>query len=130
MAVLWLLSGVVLGLALVTVARQFGERRILGVGLVVAAAIYVGFAVAGGATARWIGVEVVGVVLYGALAALGMVGSLGWLAAGWALHPVWDVGLHLLASGSAFSPAWYAIQCVGFDLVVAAYLAMRWRRGG
>ena len=51
---LWLLLGLILGAAFVAVARSRGrdETRVVALGLVVAATVYVGFAVAG-AGAGW-----------------------------------------------------------------------------
>jgi len=110
--------------------RQSGaEEWVFAIGLVVAAAIYVGFAFYG-VEPRWIAIEIGGVVLYGTLAWLGLRQSysscsLLWLSAGWALHPVWDVGLHLVGNGSVFSPDWCALICVTFDPLVAAHIAFR-----
>lgn len=42
---------------------------------------------------------------------------------GWLAHPLWDVGLHLIAQGRDFTPSVYAIACLSFDLLVAAYIA-------
>ena len=50
-----------------------------------------------------------------------------WLAAGWAIHPLWDVVLHYLGAGHAFAPEAWAISCVSFDLLVAAYIALAHR---
>jgi hypothetical protein len=127
--IFWLLLGIVLGAAFLAFARAqpAAESRVLAIGLLVAAAIYVLFAL-NGAEPEWIAVEVGGVVLYGSLAWLGLRHSLLWLSAGWALHPVWDVGVHLIGSGAVFAPAWYALICVTFDLLVAAYIAFWLRR--
>jgi hypothetical protein len=128
-ATLWFLSGIVLGVVFIAIARALGERLIISVGLAVAASIYIVFA-AFGAGWSWIGIEALGVVLYGIFAVLGVRYSPWWLVAGWAAHPIWDVGLHLIGGGSEFSPAGYAIQCIGLDLVVAAYVAYQYWRFG
>jgi hypothetical protein len=52
--------------------------------------------------------------------------TLAWLAAGWALHPIWDAALHLQGSGAAHAPEWYVVACISFDLPVAAYI--QWNR--
>ncbi len=127
---IWLAAGLVLGAAFIALARRLDERRVFAIGLVVAAAIYVGFALAGGAPWRWIGVEAIGVAVYGLLAWLGLRRARGWLALGWAAHVVWDVALHLTGAGRHFAPPWYATVCIGFDLLVAAWIAAGcWRRG-
>ncbi|MFY8275416.1 hypothetical protein AAEU32_14925 [Pseudoalteromonas sp. SSDWG2] len=38
---------------------------------------------------------------------------------GWLLHPVWDVGLHLIVQDGQFAPLWYVYLCISFDVVVA-----------
>lgn len=126
MTVLWLFLGLALGAAFLALARARGrgEVRILALGLLVAALIYVAFALAG-ADGKWVLVEVAGVAVYGALAWLGLRRSLLWLAAGWALHPLWDAGLHLMGGGAAFAPEWYVLACISFDLLVGAYIAFR-----
>lgn len=125
---LWLLLGCVLGAAFLAFSRAQGraEVRVLAIGLVVAALVYVGFALVG-AGPDWVVVEAVGVAVYGALAWLGLRRSPLWLSVGWALHPVWDAGLHLAGSGAAFAPEWYALVCITFDLLVAGYVAYRFR---
>ena len=55
---------------------------------------------------------------------VGLFGSIWWIVAGWALHPLWDVGLHFLGPGRSFAPETYTIACLGFDLLVAAYIAI------
>ena len=124
---LWLLLGFLLGLAYLALARRSadGEARVLATGLVVAALIYVGLATVSDAYVPWLGLELIGVALYDALAGLGLRYSLWWLVVGWAVHTAWDVGLHLIGGGAAFTPAWYAVGCVSFDLMVAGYIAVR-----
>jgi hypothetical protein len=123
-----LVEGGVLAVVLVAVTHLLlrYERQILFGVLLVAALAYVGFAIGGGAGAGWLLIELVGVAIYGTLGWIGLRGSLWWLAAAWALHPIWDLGLHYFGAGSSFaSPLSYPIPCLSFDLVVAAYLAYR-----
>ena len=118
-----LLAGALLASALLVLCRRLGPRgarRMLAAGLVIAAVIYLGFAAWAG-TARWLALESAGVLLFGVPAWLGLRRTRFWLAAGWALHPVWDLWLHG-SPGAAFVPSWYPVLCVGFDLVVALYL--------
>ncbi len=98
-----------------------GEIRLLALGLVVAALVYVVLALAAGVDRRWLTLEAAGLGVFGILAWLGLRASLWWLALGWVAHVGWDVGLHL-DRAQAFVPAWYPLWCVGFDLVVAGYL--------
>ena len=50
-----------------------------------------------------------------------------WLAAGWALHPLWDIALHYVGPGHAFAPETYTIACLSYDLLVAAYIVVAYR---
>lgn len=128
-----LLLGAVLSLALVGMARRHPsgrERRVYAVGLAVTALIYVVFGAAGGAGARWLALEILGVLLYGAVAWGGLRGRPWLLAAGWAAHVAWDVLLHMSGAGSEYTPHWYPWLCVSFDLVVAGAVLASSRRGG
>jgi hypothetical protein len=40
-----------------------------------------------------------------------------------ALHPLWDVLLHYIGPGQAFTPWTYAIACISFDWLVAIYIS-------
>ncbi len=131
-----LISGVIEALVLVAIAyllsrftKDIVGRSLLAAVLIVAAAVYIVFAVRAGEGAYWVVGEVVGVGIYGAMALRGLRGSLLWLAAGWALHPVWDVALHYFGPGGSFAPASYTITCVSFDLMVAAYVAVAYALG-
>jgi hypothetical protein len=125
-----LLNGAIGGAVWVLVAhyvRRF-TRHILAAILIVAAVFYVSFTVQAGASSAWIAAEVAGVLLFGGMAVSGMRGSPWWLAAGWALHPVWDIPLHYFGPGHAFAPESYAIACLSWDWVIAGYLAYRPKR--
>mmetsp|Transcript_20444 Transcript_20444/g.47318 ORF Transcript_20444/g.47318 Transcript_20444/m.47318 type:complete len:147 (+) Transcript_20444:98-538(+) len=100
--------------------------RSLGWGLVVAALVYVGFALVAFETAgAWLGLEMLGVILYGIFFFLSLRSSYLWLSVGWALHPCWDVMLHLWGGGHRFTPEWYVWSCVSFDVMVAIYWVRR-----
>jgi hypothetical protein len=110
---------------LVRLSRSYArEKRAFAIGLVVTALIYVGLALFKGARA-WIPIELAGVAVFGVFAWLGWKRSGWFLAAGWALHPLWDAGLHDYST--QFVPHWYIGACVGFDLLVAVYIAFRGR---
>lgn len=119
----WIAAGVLLGVGFVGFAGRFGRRRDLVVarGLVVAALVYCGFALVA-ARPGWLGLEIVGVALYGTFAVLGVRRSAVWLAVGWAGHVGWDVGLHAHGVGAVVAPQWYVAACIGFDLAVATGL--------
>ncbi len=107
--------------------HRFDDRRLtigIGSGLIVAALIYIGFALYQG-DYQWLAVEFIGVFFYGLFVWLALNNSLLWLAVGWGLHPVWDAALHWLGPGVHIVPSWYAIACLSFDLAVAAYVVYR-----
>ena len=125
MSAVQVLLGALAAVPLVLLARRRrGEDRIYAQGLVAAALIYVGFALAGGAGYRPLVTEVVGTAVFGLVAWLGVRRAALWLAAGWAAHVGWDLLLHPL-TGEGYAPAWYVRACIGFDLVVAAWIALR-----
>jgi hypothetical protein len=109
-------------------AKEIVGRSLLVILLFAAAGAYFGFAIAAGAGPLWTVVELLQVVAFGAFALLGLRGSPYWLAAGWALHPVWDIGVHYAGPGT-FAPTTYTIACVSFDLVVAAFIIGTRRSG-
>lgn len=124
---LWLILGLSLGTALLVYARSYrvkGEKIILAKALVIAAVIYVVFAILWGNT-TWLLIEITGVPLYAIFAWAAIRYSAYWLAVGWFLHPIWDVALHLLGPGQAVAPAWYATACITFDILVASYIFLR-----
>jgi hypothetical protein len=124
MVVFSLLLGLVGAAVFLTISRVVSqtESQTLAVGLVIAALIYVGFAVVGNASVTWVVVEAFGVGIYSIIAILGLRYSNWWLMLGWLVHPIWDVWIHFFAQGADFTPAWYALGCMSFDLLVAAYI--------
>ncbi|ENM5727840.1 hypothetical protein V4V56_003857 [Vibrio mimicus] len=129
--IFWLTIGVIASAVLIKfVHHKSSESRlkILGYALIIAAFIYVLFAVLA-SNLVWIGIESLGVLLYGAFFVLSKSRSSYLLAVGWLLHPVWDVSLHLLGSGSIVAPEWYVIMCISFDITVACYLLAQARVG-
>ena len=134
------LEGAILAVPLIVAAfllsrftRDVYGRALLAIFLFVAAGAYVGFAILGrdalGTPGVWALVEIGQVVVIGGIGLLGLRGSPNWLALGWALHPFWDVLLHYLGPGDSFTPWTYAIACVGFDWLVAAYIVLAYRFG-
>ena len=103
--------------AVLVVAASFlktpTRHKVYGVALIVAALIYVGFAVGDMFFLQELG----GAFIFAAMAVAGMRGYPWALALGWALHVTWDVGFH--GAYSPIAPSWYPLACVGFDLVVA-----------
>lgn len=133
MVTLSVVAGLVLALAAMLFVRKLPPataRRVFAIGLVVTALIYVALAIAGRAGPRWIGLELLGVAVYGAFAWVGLRHWASMLALGWAAHVGWDLAFHLRGAGAAFTPAWYPWFCLGFDLPIAvAILAHGGRKG-
>lgn len=121
--ILSLIIGIIFAFALVRFARTKTlreEKQIYSLGILVAALIYVGFALIGGASARWLMLEGLGVFFYGVAAWLGLQRrSSSLLALGWFAHVGWDVLLHLAGGGADYTPFWYPWLCLSFDLVIA-----------
>lgn len=112
--------GALLALALVAYLRRGGRSRewnVYRIALWIAALVYVGFAMVAGGTTWWIGIEIVGVAVFGALAQVGAARMTVLLGAGWVAHIAWDMGLHRQVD---FVPYWYPLLCVGFDGVIGA----------
>lgn len=127
----WLLLGPILAAILLLYARSRGrnvERNILGIALIVAAVIYEGFALVWG-NPEWMLIELAGIPLYGLFYWLSRRHTPYWLAVGWALHPLWDVALHLKGPGVSIAPEWYATACIPFDLLIAIYIVLSQRSG-
>jgi hypothetical protein len=70
----------------------------------------------------WLVIEIVGVVVFGALAVLGYFKSSWFLAGGIAAHGVfWDLW-HV--HRQSFVPDWYAIGCMAVDVMLGLYVAL------
>ena len=126
-----LVEGAILAVPLILIAFLLSRfiRDIIGHSLLVvflfaAAGAYFGFALLAAPGPIWVLAELVQVIIFGVIALLGLRGSPWWLAAGWALHPLWDVVLHYVGPGHSFAPITYTIPCLSFDLLVAAYTAI------
>src|SRR5918995_6531226 len=108
--------------------RDIFGRSVLVIFLFIAAGAYFGFATLGrdvvDTSPIWMLVEIAQVFVFGTLALLGLRGSPYWIAAGWALHPLWDVVVHYVGPGRSFAPESWAISCVSFDLLVAVYIVI------
>lgn len=125
----WLFLGLVLGVIFILYARSCRrrEKTILAIGLIVAAFIYVGFALLWG-NLSWFFIELAGVPIYGVFYWLAVRHSYFWLAIGWFVHPVWDVFLHLKGPGNFVAPEWYAVACISFDVLVSVYILTRLKK--
>jgi len=126
------INGAVLIIAAFLLSRFAGDRygrALLVIFLFVAVGAYVGFAVGAEASGLWQLAQIGHVLVLGAMGLLGLRGSPYWLAAAWALHVLWDYPLHYLGPGHAFAPESWAVSCISFDLLVAAYIVIAYRLG-
>ena len=123
-------GGAVLSLIAFLLSRLIADRvgrTVLAIGLFVSAGAYFGFAIVGPASQVWILIELLQVVGFCVLGLMGWKGSAKWLGLGWALHPLWDFGVHHLGPGRSFAPVTYVFACITFDWVVAAYIFIHYR---
>jgi hypothetical protein len=124
-----IIVGVILAIGYILLVRQIfdldREKISYGIGLSVAALIYVVLGAFSGSTG-WLLTELCGLLIYTVFVVLGIRRSGWFLVFGWALHPVWDLVVH--DSSTEFVSRWYQIGCFGFDLAVAAYIGFRERQ--
>ena len=113
--------------------RDIIGRSLLVIFLFIAAGAYFGFATLGrelvDTQPLWMLVEIAQVIVFGAIGLLGLRGSPYWIAVGWVLHPFWDVVVHYIGPGHAFTPWTYAIACISFDWLVALYIVIAYGLG-
>lgn len=75
------------------------------------------------AGANELNVEIAGVSIFTVFALVG-VRRPSVLALGWLLHAGWDWAFHPMPD-TRWVPFWFPAMCVGFDLVLATYIASR-----
>lgn len=120
--ILEIMIGVLLTLPFIPLVNKLSVQwrdRYLALSLVLAGLIYVGFAMIWG-NREWVLIEMVGLLACVIFAVLGLLRSSLFIALGWFMHPVWDVGLHTLVDHEHV-PGWYPGVCIGVDWAVAAY---------
>ena len=128
LALLWFVFGALAAGGFIVFARRGGlrvERRVFAVGLAVAAALYMVFALIGWDVSG-IRTEALGLAAFGMIALLGGRQWPWLLVIGWVLHVGWDVEMHL-TTRTAYIGAWYPTLCISFDLAVAGYFGWRLR---
>jgi hypothetical protein len=124
------IGGVVLSVIAFVLSRFVRDvvgRTLLATVLFAAAGAYFGFAFSDATPRIWVLIELLQVVAFGVLGLYGWRGSPYWLALGYALHPLWDFGVHHLGPGREFAPVAYVISCISFDWVVAFYIVIAYR---
>jgi len=101
---------------------RFTERLYLSIVLVVIALIYVVFGLHDGDIDH-LREELMGLALYGSIAALGHRRSIWWLVFGMASHALWDWA-HQPQMLEGYTPSWYRDYCILVDLLLAGYVAI------
>lgn len=102
------------------------ERYVIAAFLAYMALVYVMrylFAFPGRPAGSWFWVELLGILIFGALAVLGLKRSPWFLAIGIGFHGLaWDSWHY---RKSTYIPDWYVVACLAIDLAVGAYVAAR-----
>ncbi|MFT3926543.1 MAG: hypothetical protein QM778_28620 [Myxococcales bacterium] len=128
----WALGGALVGWGVLSTTRRLGagtdsnearETKIWAAMLVSAPLFYLAFALLGGASSAWLRIELLGLLLYGGLAAAGVARWPALVGIGWLLHMVWDSMVHM-GTSATHVPSWYMPGCLGFDLVVGIMLLL------
>ena len=131
-----LIEGAVGGVILALIAfllskfwKEIAGRTLLATVLFAAAGAYLGFAFAFAETILRpsVFIEMLQCIAFGTLGLYGWRDNTKWLALGYALHPLWDFPVHYLGPGRTYAPWSYAVFCVSFDWVVAAYILIYYR---
>lgn len=116
--------GVLLAAAFVAVVHvtpaPYG-RQLVALFLAFTASVYGGALLSQRASGRVVAVELVVAALVFGMAALGLGASPLWLAAGYALHGVWDF-LHHPRAVPTHVAGWFPPFCSAFDFVVALFV--------
>jgi hypothetical protein len=124
------IGGVVLALIAFLLSKFVSDvagRTLLATVLFAASGAYLGFAVAAPVSGIWLLIELLQAIAFGTLGFYGWRGPAKWLGLGWALHPLWDLPLHYYGPGRSFAPWTYAVACLSYDWVVAAYILIYYR---
>jgi hypothetical protein len=124
------IGGVVLALIAFLLSKFVSDvagRTLLATVLFAASGAYLGFAVAAPVSRIWLLIELLQAIAFGTLGFYGWRGPAKWLGLGWALHPLWDLPLHYYGPGRSFAPWTYAVACLSYDWVVAAYILIYYR---
>ncbi|NRA09653.1 MAG: hypothetical protein HRU02_15970 [Myxococcales bacterium] len=117
--------GGIMAAIFVAIARRYTEREngLFALGLLIAALAYPAYGLGALAPSR-LGVEAAGVIVFAGFAILGVYTSAWFLVLGWAAHGLWDLVIPA-SRDVGYLPSWYAVLCLGFDVVIAGYLAGR-----
>jgi hypothetical protein len=117
--------GVLFAIGLIVLTRWSKTRPALlaAYALIAISFLYVGFAIRAENYETWVGFEMTAVAFFGTLAGMSIVGSPWFVVVGLLLHAAWTLYEHYLGAGQAFAPAPAVMATIGFDVVVALYVA-------
>ena len=118
------LAGLLLGVVFVAAASagsQSTAELVIALFLAVTGGVYAGSLLAQNPGGRFVALELLVMALIFELSAAGLLRSPGWLAAGYAVHGVWDLFHHPRAVPTRVAP-WFPPMCAAFDFVVAELL--------
>jgi hypothetical protein len=117
--------GVLFAIGLIVLTRWSKTRPALlaAYALIAVSFLFVGFAIRAENYETWVGFEMTAVAFFGTLAGMSIVGSPWFVVAGLLLHAGWTLYEHYIGAGQAFAPAPAVMATVGFDVVVALYVA-------
>ena len=118
-----IVGSVITSLAIVWFGRKqthFSERLYLSIVLFVIALIYVAFGLHDG-DPKHLQEELIGLAIYGSLAAVGYRRSIWWLVVGIGGHALWDWA-HKPDMLEGYTPSWYREYCILVDLMLAGYV--------
>jgi len=121
--ILQILAGVLLAAGVLYAIKGYSQKiriTLTTAALLVAVLVYVLLALFSG-NPVFVAVEIIGLLLFLFLIGLGYRYTLWFVAMGWILHVLWDVGLYP-AQTAPYVPQWYAWLCVGFDVAMAFYM--------
>src|SRR5215472_9189105 len=114
-------------LLLVHTAPPMVARQAIALFLAFTACVYVGALLAQQIPPQFVALEIAVAGVVFAFAAVGLRAQTAWLAAGYALHGVWDFAHHPRGVPTRVA-AWFPPLCAVFDFVVAiALLIGPWR---
>jgi hypothetical protein len=121
-----ILFGAALGIPFLIVSPFFSDEVVTnfyGVFVGMVASVYFGFALSDG-RAKAFNIETLSMIGFGVLATVAIMNDEPMLiAAGFLGHALWDA-LHPHPMTTAM-PLWYVPACIGMDVVLAAYLFIR-----
>lgn len=120
-------AGAILAAVTLVIPISLDDRAAFGflaILLGMIAAVYLGFALQDGRV-RIFAVEYIGLVLFAGVATIAFVtAGAVLLALGYVLHGFWDAVHHRRALDTAM-PWWYVPLCLGYDVVIGAYVLIR-----